>query len=74
MTIWDKEVAPNLNDDTGAFDDSKPVEPTELKLPKPKRAKEDTEDIMDKKIDAAYSGNERFSETHAPLYRPAYKH
>lgn len=59
MAIWDEHVATKLNVNTGAYDESKataPVESTELDLPKPKRAKEDTEENMDKKIDAAYSG------------------
>jgi hypothetical protein len=59
MAVWDRDVAPQLNANTGAYDDSEAT-PSSAELvdlaPKPKKAREDTEESMDKKIDAAYAG------------------
>ena len=60
MAIWEKDVAPNLNAITGAFNkdpDAVAIADTDIALPKAKRPKEDKgTGKLDREIDAAYLG------------------
>lgn len=61
LTVWEREVLPHLNTNTGAYVSEAATALTcEIILPpKSKKMKEDTETMnesMDKKIEASYSG------------------